>query len=169
MHKVKCIHCGVTFDRDKEPFVQVSPRRYAHTICNKAEEDNRTQEEKDKDALLDYIKKLFKQDYVDPVVQKQIKVFKEEYNFSYTGILKALTYFYEIKGNSIEKANGRITIVTYIYKEAYDYYYNLWQAQEKNKDKDISMYIPKVEEIKIKSPVRKPTLRPRFMFLEEDN
>ena len=32
-HKVKCYYCGKTFDRDKEPFIQINSRRYAHTSC----------------------------------------------------------------------------------------------------------------------------------------
>ena len=33
MHKVKCKYCQEIFDRDKEPFVKVSERRYAHKLC----------------------------------------------------------------------------------------------------------------------------------------
>ena len=32
-HNVKCYYCGKTFNRDKEPFVQVGSRRYAHKLC----------------------------------------------------------------------------------------------------------------------------------------
>ena len=34
-HKVKCLYCGVTFDRDKTPCEQVSAKRYAHIECSK--------------------------------------------------------------------------------------------------------------------------------------
>lgn len=33
-HIVTCIYCKKKFDRDKYPFVQVSPRRYAHKECS---------------------------------------------------------------------------------------------------------------------------------------
>ena len=70
---------------------------------------------KDKEELNEYIKKLFKIDYVDARIQKQIKQYVEEYHYSYSGIRKALIYFFEIKGNSIEKSNGGIGIVPYVY------------------------------------------------------
>lgn len=91
-----------------------------------------------------------------------------EYNFSYTGILKALIYFFEIKGNDIDKANDGIGIVPYIYKDAYNYYYSLWIAKQKNIDKDISNFIPKVKQITIKRPVRKERKRKLFTFLDEE-
>ena len=67
-------------------------------------------------------------DYVDARIQLQIKQYINDYNFTYSGIRKALIYFYEIKGNSIDKANGGIGIVPYVYKNAYNYYLALWQA-----------------------------------------
>ena len=42
---------------------------------------------------------LFKTDYIDAKIRKQIKQYREEYNYTYSGIRKALVYFFEIKGN----------------------------------------------------------------------
>lgn len=50
-HKVKCFFCGVTFDRDKEPFVQIGTRRYAHMSCSNkdgAKEKIHEQDDRDK-------------------------------------------------------------------------------------------------------------------------
>ena len=50
-HKVKCFFCGVTFDRDKEPFVQIGARRYAHMSCSNkdgAKEKIHEQDDRDK-------------------------------------------------------------------------------------------------------------------------
>ena len=105
-HRVKCYYCGKTFDRDKEPFVLVSTRRYAHKACAEGSQKSEFQEVKDKEELEAYIMKLFNIDYVDARIQKQIKQYKEEYNFTYSGMRKALIYFYEIKGNSLEKSNA---------------------------------------------------------------
>jgi len=38
-HKVKCPICGETFDRDKEAYVQVSAKRYAHEHCALSKEE----------------------------------------------------------------------------------------------------------------------------------
>ena len=111
---------------------------------------------------------LFKTDYVDARIHKQIKQYREEYNYTYSGIRKALVYFFEIKGNSIEKANGGIGIVPYVYQQAYNYYLALWQAQQKNQDKVIIDYIPKVKEITIPKPQRKIKKQNLFTFLDEE-
>ena len=110
MHKVKCYYCGQYFDRDKVPYTQVTSNRYAHNDCSLSDDEKRKQELKDKEELEQYIIKLLKIDYVDARIQLQIKQYINDYNFTYSGIRKALIYFYEIKGNSIDKANGGIGI-----------------------------------------------------------
>ena len=101
-------------------------------------------------------------------VKAQIKKFVEDYNYTYSGIMKALQYHYEIKGGDKSKANGGIGIVPYVYQQAYEYHYKLWLAQQKNKDVEVSQYTPKVVEIVISRPQRKPKKRPRFTFLDEE-
>lgn len=167
-HIVTCIYCKQKFDRDKFPFIQVSQRRYAHQECSLSEDQKQSKEEQDKIELENYIIKLFKVDYIDARIRKQIKQYKEEYNYTYSGIHKALVYFYEIKGNSIEKANGGIGIVPYVYQQAYNYYLALWQAKQKNQDKVLYDYVPKVKEITISRPQRKVKKRELFTFLDEE-
>ena len=164
---VKCPYCDKQFDRDKVEFVAIG-RRYAHKSCHEEAEANKSQEEKDKDKLENYIKKLFNTTTVSVRIQKQITQFRNEYNFTYSGILKALIYFYEIKKNDLKKANGGIGIVPYVYNQAYEYYYALWVAQQKNEAKIISNYIPQVEEVKIPIPVRKEKKKNRFAFLDKE-
>jgi len=168
MHPVTCVYCKKRFDRDKEPFVRVSAKRYAHKECSLSEEEKIKQIELDKYNLEKYIIDLFKIDFVDPRIQKQIKQYVEEYNYTYSGIHKALIYFFDIKGNSIEKANGGIGIVPYVYKQAFDYYYALWQAQQKNTNKIVNEYIPQVKEIVIPVPKKKVKKRKLFSFLDEE-
>ena len=168
MHKVKCIYCNKIFDRDKCPYVQVSNRRYAHKECSIAEMNKLSQQEKDKEALSNYIMKLFDTSYVDPRIQKQIKQYIEEYNYTYSGIHKALIYHFEIKKGSIDKANGGIGIVPYVYQSAYRYYYSLWETQQKNQNITINDYIPEVKEITIPIPQRKIKKRKLFTFLDEE-
>lgn len=83
---------------------------------------------------------------------------------------KSLKYFYEIKGNDIKKANGGIGIIPYVYKQAHDYYYALWEAQQKNESKIeiIQNFIPQVKEIKIQRPQLKPKKKDLFTFLDEE-
>ena len=150
------------------PFIQVSKRRYAHKECSMSEDEKKLQENKDREELYDYIMKLFNISFVDPKIQKQIKKYIEENNYTYSGIKKALVYFFEIKGNSVEKANGGIGIVPYVYTQAYNYYYSLWLAQQKNEDKIVQEYIPKVKEIVIPIPEKNPRKRKLFSFLDDE-
>lgn len=166
-HNVKCLYCGKQFDRDKVQCTQIG-RRYAHVDCADAEVQKINQEEADKCALDDYIIKLLKIDYIDARIRKQINTYIKDYNFTYSGMKKALIYFYEIKGNSVEKANGGIGIIPYIYRQAFEYYYSLWEAQQKNNDKIISEYKPTVVEVTIPQPKRNIRKRNLFSFLDDE-
>ena len=151
-----CKICGKQFDRNAEQAVIAGPRRYAHQKCLPTGElvpmENPIDPELDK--LNNYIINLLGKDYNAARVKKQIKDFKEQ-GMSYSGMLKSLIYFYEVKGNSKEKANGGIGIVPFVYKDAYNYYYDLFMAQQRNENK--KPFIEKVREIIIKPPkVKKP-------------
>ena len=143
-------------------------RRYAHQECSLNADEKKLKEEKDKQELDNYIIQLLKIDYIDARIRKQINKYIEEYQYTYSGIKKALVYFYEIKGNSIEKANGGIGIVPYTYKQAFDYYYTLWQAQQQNQGKQITDYKPRVIEVTIPRPQRKVKKKELFTFLDNE-
>jgi len=83
-------------------------------------------------------------------IHKQAEKYIEQYNFTYSGMLKSLKWFYEIKRNNKESSNGRIGIIPYIYEDAKKYYYNLYLAQQRNKD--VKEYRLEVKEIVIASP-----------------
>lgn len=153
-HFVCCTECKLRFDRDKEEYVAISARRYAHKRCYEKSLRTKSEEEQNKSDLEAYIMKMFNEPYVNARIKKQIKDFIAEYNYTYSGIHKSLIYFFEVKGNSIEKANGGIGIVPYVYRDAYNYFYSLWQAQQSNKNKDLSLYKPQVKEITIRPPER---------------
>lgn len=165
LDNVICIYCKRPLNRKDENCAQVSNGKYAHKECVEIES---TRELTEKEQLFKYIMQLFKEDYVSAKIQKQINEYISEYNYTYSGIQKALEYFYDIKGNSIEKSYGGIGIVPHIYKQAYNYHYNLWLAKQKNEDKIIEEYIPNVVEIRIKRPERKPKKRKLFSFLDNE-
>ena len=163
-HIVKCIYCGQQFDRETEPTKQVSARRYAHLQCWQDHQANMSQEEKDMEAFYDYTKTLFGEDYNYILTKKLAERYIKENNYTYSGMLKSLKWYYEKQGNSIEKSNGSIGIIPYIYKSAYDYYFALYQAQLINKKKDLSNFIiPKERIYNIESP-RVYTRPPQLWF-----
>ena len=102
---VKCLFCGKMFDaqEDGRDKIWYKPRanRYAHIECGKQHEANKTQDEKD-------------------------------YNFTFNGMYYTLIYFYEVKKNSKEKfINGSIGIIPFCYKDAENYYYNIYIASKR--------------------------------------
>jgi hypothetical protein len=138
--------------------------KYAHKECAKLEQ---TRERTDAEKLDDYIMQLFNYEFVPPMIRKQINNFIKEYNYTYSGMLKALKYFHEIKGNPIQERSG-IGILPYVYRDAYNYYYSLWLANQKNEHKVIIDYKPVVREVRIPPPQLKPRKRRLFSFFEED-
>lgn len=162
---ITCKYCKKTFNKNEEEYIQLTNSKYAHLRCSELEAQR---EKTDAEKLDDYIMKLFNYDYVPPTAKKQIKQFITEYNYTYSGILKALVYFYEIKGGDKERAHDSIGIVPYIYQDAYRYYYSLWLAQQRNEEKDLDDYKPKIVEVKIPVPQRNIEKRKLFSFLDEE-
>jgi len=167
-HKVICLYCQQQFDRDKEPTKQVSGRRYAHMKCWEEHLANMSQAEKDEIAFYEYVKNLFKEDYNYILTKKLAERYVKENNYSYSGMLKTLKWYYEKEGHSLDKSNGSIGIIPYIYKQAMSYYYALYQAQLVNKEKDVSDFImPKERVINIEPPT--VYVRPPHLWLEDED
>lgn len=168
-HYVTCSICKQRFDRDKYQAVLVSSRRYAHATCAGTLSAEDAQKEKDRKDLEDYIINLFNLEHMDGRITLQIQKYLQDHpEYTYSGIRRTLQYFYEIKRNPIEKANGGIGIVPWVYEEARRYYYNQWLLSQKNAEKDIQQYVPKVREITIKPPKREPKKKRIFTFLDEE-
>jgi hypothetical protein len=170
-HMVICSVCGKRFDRDKVQAVQTGARRYAHATCDPSNKNfvqlpQKIEQNDDMKKLKDYIENKYGTKAKWPLIMKQIKDFTENKNFSLSGILKSLVYFYDVKGNSVDGSNGGIGIVEYTYQDAYNYYYNLFIARSQNENKDIQNIVKKTKEIII--PVPKIIERKKF-FNEVDD
>ncbi len=122
MALVTCGGCGLKFDRSKENAEFIKGRWY-HPTCAKTKHDKM-----DLDA---YICKVFGLKTPGPVNNSLLKKYRDNYGYSYEGMLKALKYFYEVKRQSIDKAEEKIGIIPHIYQDAQDYYFSF----EKRKDK----------------------------------
>jgi hypothetical protein len=151
---VKCPGCSLFFDRDKIAFVQFK-NRYWHKQCYDSMTQQSAQDDRDLKVLEEYIVKLLKLDCMNARIKKQIKDMRSEYGFTYSGILKSLQYFYEVRNNSIEKANGGVGIVPYVYEDAKKYFYTIYMAQQQNVDKSAEQYVKKGKKIIIAPPERK--------------
>lgn len=168
---VTCIYCKQTFNKSEEAFKLFSNGKYAHQSCFELEQ---TRELTDQEKLEKYIMELFNSDYVYAKIKKQIQDYVTKYGYTYSGIHKALVYYYEVKGNKFDegKAQGGIGIVPFVYQHAYNYYYAIWEAQQKQEyitdAASVEKFIPKVIEVKIPVPQRSVKKRKLFSFLDEE-
>ena len=138
--------------------------RYVHKKCAEIHPANDTEE------MILYLIQLFKlkNDYILPRYMKQLSQYAKEYNFSYSGMLKALKYWYEVKNNPVDLDRG-VGIIPYIYKSAYDYYYAIYLSDLQNQQiGDYTAYIPKDIEVSISPPQKKIEKRKLFSFLDKD-
>ena len=157
-HPVKCIYCGVKFDRDKLPYQQVSERKYAHVECAQANFTQQQKDELDYKALENYIIKRLGF-ATTAKVAKQIKEYHQEYGLTYSGMLKTLEWFYDIQGGDAEMANYGVGIIPYVYEEARDYYLKTYAAQQLNFGKNFNDYKPKEIVIETTIPERKKEIK----------
>lgn len=160
-----CFWCHQAIYKDADdvmPMPQLK-NRYVHKACAEHHPAN------DKEELTVYIINLFKlkDDYILPRYAKQLTQYEKEYNFTYSGMLKALKYWYDVKKKPVDLDRG-VGIIPYIYKNAYDYYYALWLADQENKQKDLNDYIPKDVVVVIPSPKREIEKRKLFSFLDQE-
>lgn len=176
MHMVMCRICGERFDRDKIEFVKISSRKYAHKSCFVENELEQKQEQQERQSRLsalpqeekiqdleDYIKKLFNTSCINARIRKQIKEFREEYDYSYSGILKTLIYWYDIKKNSLEKANNGIGIVPYVFDDAKKFYYNLYYAEINNKKEKFKRHFANEKKV-VEIPLPKQEKKQNKLF-----
>ena len=139
--------------------------RYVHKKCAEKHPEN------DMEELTLYLISLFKlkDDFILPRYMKQISQYEREYNYTYSGMLKALKYWYEVKKNPVDLDRG-VGIIPYIYKNAYDYYYALYLSDLQNQQiKDYKAFIPKDIEVTITAPQRDIPKRKLFTFLDEED
>ena len=148
-HYCICSICHERFDRDRIQAVRTGARRYAHAICAPDNKDFvplvlKLEDDPDYKRIMDYVSKIFGTTANYALVKKEIKKFTEENKFSLSGILKSLIYWFEVKKNPIDKANGHLGIVPFIYQDAYNYYLALFMAQEANKNVTLDNEIKEV-------------------------
>lgn len=134
-HIVKCLFCGKSFDRDKEPFVKAGARRYAHEKCAEGQNKNLLQEENDKNQFFQYVKNIYGSDYNYVMINRQALNFIKQYGYTWSGMTGCLHWFYNIKHGNIEEGHGGIGIIPYIYEDVKKYYQERYLTENKNKNK----------------------------------
>ena len=162
-HMVKCTYCNQVFDRNVEEAINdpANSRRYIHVSCLNQRRSAISKEEQDKEDLIYYIKQLLGPQYAAAKVDRQITDYHRTYGYQYSGMLGTLKFFYEIQKNTIDKANGGVGIIPFVYEQAKEYYRKINAAQNANSVAAIQKYHNEVEEIRIAPPhvkVKEPYL-----------
>jgi hypothetical protein len=139
---------------EREQGVKINDRRYAHLKCSPNEgtivplpEDY----DEELTMLENYIKDLFHYAILPAKIKKDIEKYKNEEGYTYSGMLKALRWWFEIRKNPISKANRGIGILPYIYDEAKERYRKVYEAETLNIKTDLTKPTEKVV-YKIPSP-----------------
>jgi len=151
---VKCGKCGQIFDRNSPDIPNEKIKnRYYHKDC-----PNELQKRplSDKEKLEATIKRIFKIKRLTPKFTMQINKYVKEYNYTYIGIEYTIHYFFEIKENSIDKAQGGIGIVPYVYAEAEQHYLAQLAIKKKAEKLGNILDIITPQKIMIKLPKPKP-------------
>lgn len=110
-----------------------------------------------------------------PRVQKQIKDYIANYDYTYTGIAKTLEYMYTVKNIPVDKVAFEtygIGLVKNYFDQAKRYYYAIWEAQQNQQEAldnfSIEAFIPQEVEVSIPVPKRKELKRQLFTFLDKE-
>lgn len=138
--KVKCPYCEEKFDREEGTKVA---SRYYHVEClTKKQEENKFKAENpdfveieskgegnDYRNLISYICDTYDLPKPTGMILKQIKTYKDEYEYTYKGMELALRHFYDTERNSVKEDSG-IGIVPYIYDRAKNFYIKQIKVEE---------------------------------------
>lgn len=113
-----------------------------------------------------YIMKLFQTDLVGTPIKRAIKMYNEQYHYSFKAMRHTLEWWYEIEKNDINKANGNINIIPYVIDRAKAY----WKAKEAAAEANKNVEIKPIQDIKVKlkTPQRQRFHTVDMSFLEED-
>lgn len=107
----KCPHCNYEV-KEEDAIYNTKTKRYYHEFCY-----NELLERK---KLCDYVCELFNYKKLSVRIYQQMANYYER-GVSYTDMLFALKYFYEIKKGDINKSQGGIGIIPYVLDEAKEF------------------------------------------------
>lgn len=162
----KCIYCKKELSKKAENCVIVKEGKFAHKECVEIEAKR---EKTDQEKFEEYVIDLLEVEYIEPRLRAQINKYINEYGYTYSGMLKAMIYFYDIKHNSKEKAKQMksLGLLPYFYEDAKRYYYDIWVARQRNEGKKLEQATQRT--VRIPIPQLKPQKKRRFRFLDKES
>ena len=130
MATYKCPICGKKDQPDK--MVKIGDRYYHLGECEnkKIETDNQKGLDKeDWDKLFKYICELYNIDCPTGFMFKQLKTYREDYQYTNNGIYLTLKYYYETLENEVLEDTG-LGIVPYYYEQAKKHNTDIWDIED---------------------------------------
>ena len=123
---LKCSSCGLSFDSSL--IKKVGGKNFCPSCFEK-----RQKEVEDLNELRDAIDKYLQPQDMDwPLIGKQIKEYREEYNFTYRGMLFTLKYLFEFleRGEfTYEEKGTGIAFIPYFYSSAVRFYSEVYRLR----------------------------------------
>lgn len=124
--KLKCNLCNEYFD--KEDLTIKGAKKYC-TTCLPIFEEEKKKNKNDWDLLYDYICNLYNIKIPTGMMFKQMKDFREEYEYTNIGMYYTLKYYYEILENKVLEGTG-LGIIPYFYDKAKIHYNKVFDLEE---------------------------------------
>lgn len=150
MQEVLCYYCKKSDDKVmKDQAVRIDNKNF-HPHCAKIYAD--------KKELAETICRIFKLKAPGPRNNAFISKYASE-GMTYKGMTRALMYFYDVQKNSIDKSNGGIGIVPWVYEDANRYY-----ERKENMEKQLEEAI---EYSKNNQPQEEKTRKVRVQKIEK--
>lgn len=123
----KCLYCNKMIDLDTDEAKRVGiGSRWAHKECY---EKYFSADDQWIDKLYGVLKVVFGKYDFQRIERQRIAFIKQ--GLTNEDIYNALNYWYIVKNKSIEKANGGIGIVPYIYEDANEYFKSIEKSSQK--------------------------------------
>lgn len=123
----KCLYCNKMIDLDTDDACLVGVgTRWAHKECY---EKYFSADDQWIDKLYGILKVVFGKYDFQKIERQRITFIKQ--GLTNEDIYNALNYWYIVKNKSIEKANGGIGIVPYIYEDANEYFKSIEKSSQK--------------------------------------
>ena len=163
---VKCMICGELVDKTNPECVKATSTSYAHRNCLEQEP-----ELLERTKFYDYVSQLFGTKYNHLSTMKLAERYMREHpDWTWSGMHKAMWFFYEKKHGDKSKANGTIGILPYIYQQAYSYFFELFLAEEAANSLDEEAIKTTTRKMVIKEPIKPTTKRKaNIIEFEEDD
>lgn len=157
--QVKCPLCNKL--NDKENTKQISNKYY----CLECAEEREVQIHKNKDGwdeLFNYICELYKIDTLTGMMFKQIKDFRDNYNYTNTGMYLTLKYYYETLGNEVIDNTG-LGIIVYYYEQAKQHYIESKEVKKHTEEFEINEEL-NIVKIKPNNNIKKSIYKKQLSF-----